>query len=220
MRRTCAFAIAVVAFLAVAFGRPAPAGAGGPTSVLITVPGSAATALYVTDNRYADLERMLTENAHAGSVPSTHEPGMQVYNVTWLIHDQLIWRTDRIHVDDRAVYTETTRYDGFEDDGGTTTWHRVADGDRLTRLLDGLLEAGPKVSAPATSAAAADPSVAGTPTAPGPERESAWFALTGWRWIVPGLSLGLLSGLLVPWRRGRTAREPRQVLVDRDPQRA
>ena len=47
--------------------------------------------------------------------------------------------------------------------------------------------------------------------APADEPDTAWFSLTGWRWVVPGALLGLLVG-----RRGgrrRRDEEPRRVLI-------
>jgi cytochrome c-type biogenesis protein CcmH/NrfF len=45
-----------------------------------------------------------------------------------------------------------------------------------------------------------------------------WFSLTGWRWVAPGLLLGLGLGLVVARRDSRDD-EPHQVLVDREPER-
>jgi hypothetical protein len=68
------------------------------------------------------------------------------------------------------------------------------------------------VSSPAASAA--DPASA-------PEQvvsetvvtETAWWSLTGWRWLVPGLLLGAGVALLLTRTRARD-NEPRQALVD------
>ena len=77
-----------------------PADAGGPTSVLLTSPGTArAAALYYTDPRYAELEALLHGQEAEGSEGTTRYPGAAedtALNVTWLIHDVSIWRTDQL----------------------------------------------------------------------------------------------------------------------------
>ncbi|WP_426244105.1 hypothetical protein [Nocardioides sp. LHG3406-4] len=219
MRRFPTFIIALAAVLAPVLGLPHAAHAGGPTSVLLTRPGHDAAALYYSDSRYAELELLVADTTEVVPPPAFGEGGQQ-YNVTWLIHDQLIWRTDRIHVDGRQVYLETTMVDGVMDPGAeqTTTWHRAASGGQLLGLLQGLLKGGGGAAdaySPDLSASSPAPAPAAVPPVRAAESEPAWFTLTGWAWALPGLALGAVAGLLAGRRRA-AQREPRQVLVERE----
>src|SRR4051794_23270920 len=80
-----------------------PASAGGPTSAILSVPGSGVTAsLYYTDDAYDQLVRLVgASSTSAGGTDASgasHESGAGVH-VTWLIHDVQPWRVDRIYLD-------------------------------------------------------------------------------------------------------------------------
>ena len=94
MRRT--LAVAVLALWAL-IGLPGAAQAkGGPTSVLITDPGSGrATALYYTSPDYAELTRLLESDFNLGT-KSAGTRDAETYNLTWMIHDVQPWRMDSV----------------------------------------------------------------------------------------------------------------------------
>lgn len=198
----------------------APAQAGGPTSVLVTSPEDArATALYYSDDAYAALDIAL----HAGDL-QTDAPrgGSRFYNLTWLIHDVSIWRTDQVAVSGEGVWVSST---DVMNGGDSSPWRAVEDPDAVRKVFDeiGMTGAGgPSVSqgdegAPIAVAeeSAAEPEAVAPPQE---ERtETTWFSLTGWRWAVPGLLVGALAVALLRRRPGPA--EPRQELVDGEPDR-
>lgn len=197
MRRI--LAVAVLA-LAAAVGLPTASQAGGPTSVLITQPGQSAGALYYDDAAYDALLGMLPADETRGK-PLAPGGGGADYNLTWLVHDVMPWRFDRVHVaPDGTAWVMTTF--SAEDTGG---WVQVDQADQLAALLTQVLDesnAPEVVSVPAGTSPAAP-----TPVDP----EPAWFSLAGWRWVVPGVLLGLAVGAVAA-RRSRDE-EPRQVLI-------
>jgi len=208
-----AFVVALLSTLAV-LGQSASAEAGGPTSVLVTNPGTGqATALYYTDSRYAELENLLHTTAGAEADPPADASPGRSFNVAWLAHDVNVWRFDQVYFDlpggpwvaTSNLFTEGPRQE-------QVSWRRVADGKALVRLFDQLLAGKP--SAPAFEPGApAEP-----PAVPDPVAQTRWFSLSGWRWVAPGVLLGLGVGLVVAGR-GRRGDEPHQVLVDREPER-
>ena len=197
--------IAVGAALAL----PLPAGAGGPTSVLVTDPqGEQATALYYSDPGYADLEELLT-----GGEPLQEQPGRlgaRAVNVTWMIHDAQPWRTQQLYPEAEGGPVVATYDSELTGDGGQVTWTRVADGQALSALLDRVLSPGSPQEVGA-DAPAAEPAV----SKPVTRTETAWFSLTGWRWVFPGLVVGAgmaTIAVLAARRRPRDP-EPRVVLT-------
>lgn len=222
MRRLIALLIALVALLAA----PVHAKAGGPTSLLLTMPGTErAAGLYYTDPRYAELLELIESRAGTGSAPDQRDHVYQPYNLAWLIHDRDVWRFDQVAVDGDDVYVATTMSDfGSGSDGGESGgWQRVAEGDRLVELIESVLGAAPGKASGAdntstgemTATEASPPAAEGTPTV---EEGATWLS-SGWRWLLPGLVLGLLTGLVVS-RRARVPAEQRQELVDVEPRRA
>ena len=194
MRRLLLLLVALVGLLLAT----SPAGAGGPTSVLLTDPATGeAAGLYYSDDAYAELDRILADGERLDGEPSGL--GASAVNVTWLIHDVQPWRTQQLYLDaDGGPVVRT-------DD---TTWTRPAEGKALQHLVEGVL-AGSGVTV-TTSAAAPAPEPVAT------ERvvtETAWWSLSGWRWLVPGVLLGAGGVLLLTRGRSRD-HEPRQVLVD------
>jgi hypothetical protein len=199
MRRI--LAVAVLALVA-AVGLPAASQAGGPTSVLITQPGQSAGALYYDDAAYDALLGLLPADETRGE---SLAPGAGVdYNLTWMVHDVMPWRFDRVHVlSDGTAWVSTTF--SAQDSGG---WVEVPESEELAAVLTQVLDdavAPEVVSVPAGTAPA--PAPAPAPAEPG----TAWFSLTGWRWVVPGVLLGLAVGAVAA-RRSRDE-EPRQVLI-------
>lgn len=90
-----------------------PAAAGGPTSVLLASPYSdSATALYYTDNDYAELASLLGGQDLPGSPAQApaYAAGAPYVTVTWLTHDVMVWRLDRIFLigDDVWVVARTS----------------------------------------------------------------------------------------------------------------
>jgi len=202
MRRTVGALLAAAALLAV----PAPAQAGGPTSVLITDPTTgSASALYYTDNRYVELDRLL-QTGEPIAEPAG-QLGATQFTVTWMIHDVQVWRFHTVYPDARGGPLVRTSAQDFET--GTfeeSTWIRPADGNAIASLLDSVLEGKGPVIAPAKQAS--------TPVVE--ERvvtETEWFSLEGWRWALPGLLFGLIAGGVLAFRR-RPGDEQRRVLVD------
>ncbi|HEY1117981.1 MAG TPA: hypothetical protein VGE43_09765 [Acidimicrobiales bacterium] len=178
-----------------------PAGAGGPTSVLLADPATGeAAGLYYSDDAYAELDRILAGGERLDGEPSGL--GSSAVNVTWLIHDVEPWRTQQLYLD--AEGGPVVRTDG-------ATWTRPAEGKALQHLVEGVLAGSAVTVTTAGAAPAPDPVVT--------ERvvtETAWWSLTGWRWLVPGLVAGAAGVLLLTRGRSRD-REPRQVLVDVSP---
>lgn len=212
MRHT--LAVVLVSLWAL-IGLPGTAHAGGPTSVLITQPGSGpATALYYTSTEYADLERLVvTDGTPLESAPA----GSPEYNLTWLIHDVQPWRLDTVRVGkDGTVYVATARTDGGGglDFGQEPRWETALESTALAAFLRKALTA---TSSTPTSAASEQLPVSTGPEPAAAEPVTRWFSLAGWRWVVPGVLVGLLVSLVV---RRRPEDGPRQVLLDREPGRA
>ncbi len=202
----------LVALLALApLALVAPAQAGGPTSVMISVPGTGRTAsLYYTDGEYEELAELVGVLA-TGTPTETDVPtsgDAQVVTLTWLIHDVTPWRVDQVQVDHTGdVWISTHLADLTADQGGDirespVTWHRPDRPRRLLGLLhelgvgldgtagatttstDGGTEAGSGAEAPATATTS---TVTTEDVAPAGQDESSVS--------LPSLGGGLLVGL-------------------------
>jgi hypothetical protein len=198
MRRILATVVLALAALVVL---PPGAGAGGPTSVIVTQPGVSAGALYFQDEAYETLAALLPEDDTRGK---SFPPGGAVeYNLTWLIHDVEPWRWDRVAVlGDGSAWVSTSLTES-----GTAGWQPLGRAaEEVVAIIDGVLETG---TAPTVVTAAPEPAAA-SPT-PAAADEPSWFSLSGWRWALPGVLLGLVVGVVAA-RRPRDA-EPRQVLI-------
>ncbi|MBA2956544.1 hypothetical protein GON03_00745 [Nocardioides sp. MAH-18] len=196
MRRLLALVVLVASTtLALA----SPVRAGGPTSVLITDPGSgSATALYSSEPAYGALDRIVTGAKPLDRAPS--DLGSRSLNLTWMAHDVSPWRTQQLYPD--AADGPVVVTDG-------ATWSRVTEGNALLALVDELMI--PHSAAAVAAVTAPDP-----PAEARVVTETARWSLAGWRWLVLGLLVGAGAVLLVGRARAG-ARAPQPVLVDRDP---
>ena len=204
MRRILA---TVLLALSAVVGLPGASHAGGPTSVLITQPGVSAGALYYDDEAYDALLTLLPSDETQG----TSEPpggGGADYTLTWMIHDVMPWRYDRVHVArDGTAWVSTTFTEG-----GTGGWERFKGGAELAGSLGGAVgdPTAPEVVSIAPEVTTPTPA----PTSSQAGASAPWVSLTGWRWVVPGVALGLLAGVM--GARRRVDHEPRQVLLTSD----
>jgi hypothetical protein len=199
-----------------------PASAGGPTSVLLVVPGAGQTAsLYTGSPEYEQLAGLVgaydpaTSEGKAGS----HESGVGV-TLTWLIHDVQVWRVDRVYLDAAGgpwISTQATFGDGNIWDA-PEVWHAPDDGKELTALLDRLLDTDSvSTELPVGPEAAAAQPDTGSGTATGTDAKDATQTVAAGetRWGVTGLvglvglALGAAMTLLalrsLPFRRAATA---------------
>jgi hypothetical protein len=208
-------AFSAVLVVAATLAVQGPAFAGGPTSALLSVPGSGATAsLYYTDADYDRLAALIGvdgvgESGGAGaagySSGAGHENGPGV-TVTWLIHDVMPWRVDRIYLSGPGApwIASQVSTDGDVRWNSPVSWHQPSSGPQLVALLDKLgvgkaartsadVEGVPTAAAPTASADASSsrtPALAQTSNASG-----IWWGLGG---LVAGL---LVSALWVMRRR-------------------
>jgi hypothetical protein len=155
-RRRGALAILMTLFLSLlATGFAGWAAAGGPTSVLLVVPGEGRTAsLYHGSAEYEELVNLL--DAHATPMGSstppagadnqgasgTNEDSGPGVTVTWLMHDVAVWRVDRVYLNAKGgpLISTQTNIGGDEDFlGQPPTWHEADDNAKaLIMLLDRL----------------------------------------------------------------------------------
>ncbi len=146
MRRYRA-ALAVLTIMLISLLVAGPASAGGPTSVLLVVPGTGQiAALYTGDADYEALAALVgafDSPGAAGTVDSSgtsHDVGTGV-TLTWLIHDVQVWRVDRVYLDAKGGAWISTQSDITV--SGTIwdippVWHTAASGKELKALLDRL----------------------------------------------------------------------------------
>ena len=137
-----ALAVVLTAWVLILLAPPGPASAGGPTSVLLSVPGEGRTAsLYYTDKGYEQLADLVGVGG-SGTVDGSgrsHESGATV-TATWMVHDVEPWRVDRIYLGGRRTLD---RHPGLLTGTGSiwdapVVWHQPAAGKELILLLDSL----------------------------------------------------------------------------------
>ena len=170
---------------------PNVAYAGGPTSVLVVnLDDQRATGFYHSDDGYERLVNAL--DAYGTAAGSTDRPRSisgnagEALRLTWLIHDQQIWRIDRVHLTaDDGVWVQTVSNlagsaDPFDRPG---MWHRPADARELLAVLaDAPASPVPVISESAIAAAELPAASQPTPSTPG--------------LLVPGAGLaGLILGV-------------------------
>ena len=199
-------ALALITALLVPVTLAGPAAAGGPTSVLLVVPGQGRTAsLYTGQADYQTLADLVgafggTGEATGATDSDDHAIGTEV-TATWLIHDVTVWRVDRIYPDAPGgpwIATQTS-FDGSGDIWSSPVqWHQATQGTALTRLVTrlGLLggsAAGQPAVTPAPTARAATATASRSAAADGP---------SGPAWGAAGLALGVLLTAAL-WVAGR-----------------
>ena len=200
-----------------------PAAAGGPTSVLLVVPGEGRTAsLYTGQADYETLGGLVGafggNEAGTGAEGDDHATGSEV-TVTWLIHDVSIWRVDRIYPDSPGgpwIASQTS----FSGDiwSSPVQWHTTSQGDALvgllTRLglLGGAAAAQPADVAPSASSTAVTPRPTARPAA-GP---AAADGADGPVWGAAGLALGVLLTLAALRVVGRRRPDEPEVATTMD----
>ncbi|MGW1390918.1 hypothetical protein ACWD6Q_04530 [Streptomyces nigra] len=215
------------------------ASAGGPTSVLLSAPGSQRTAaLYYSDREYVALEKLLGTPARGSREQPPDESLMAAdqINVTWMVHDVTPWRIDRVHRMARGkdVWIRRTTDVERQTHG---SWYRAARPGELRALLDELDLTGGPTSTPgayeepaetgdaaaeaASEAAASGAAASGASASPAARASSGPGAGTGWWWAVPGAVAGAVLALGLrpvvarrPWDRLRGEPGPRQELRD------
>jgi hypothetical protein len=166
-----------------------PASAGGPTSVLLASPENRqAAALYVTDAAYQGLARAVGPELGSTTRPSAVPHDSDMVRLTWLIHDQQIWRIDRVYIAaGDGIWIETMlSVDGGDVLAQPGNWHRAADSAGLTTILrqTGVLSTG------AAQAAGREPVTSPSQAVEPPAASSSG---TSWLAIATGIG-GLLVG--------------------------
>jgi hypothetical protein len=195
IRRTFALLFAVLITLA---GAAIPASAGGPTSVLLSAPPKV-VALGYEDTHYNQLLKLVGEPA--GTSTESHEVG-QFVRATWLIHDMSVWRLDIIYPDaPGGPWIATTEsMDGSGRLPDKPVWHQADGGPALKELLGSLkmllgqaqFDGGPTgLDDGSQFAPTPTPQPAATQTI-----ETHGGALSGWRWMIPGIALGAVATYL------------------------
>jgi hypothetical protein len=215
--RAALVTLAVATLVTLSVAAAGPAQAGGPTSVLLVAPGGGGTAaLYYDDAEYDELTRLLGDGADpaasGGRAEEDHATGSQV-NVTWLIHDVMVWRVDRIYVGaPGGPWVGTQVSFGSDVMSAPLSWHRPAEPKALVALLERLgVDAGSGGEAadpqqePVRAAAAPSPAPSATAAAAVP-REAGPSA--GVRWLL--VAGAFLAGVAVSavWTRRLSRRVP------------
>lgn len=175
---------------------PAPATAGGPTSVLVGN-GQSVSALYYTDDAYTRLNDLVDTAEFPVVEPrdarEVARQGRFEYLLTWLIHDRMVWRNDQVLTHDGDTYLVTSYPALAPGDDETSRTVRVTD-PALLGQLDAVFSGKPATSSAPTPArddvSPAAASVAGEPHAEPAEPGSPA------RWLLLGAGVGLLAGLL------------------------
>ena len=228
VRRAVVAAVAgVVASLApLAAG---PAIAGGPTSVVLSLPGTGRmNVLHVSSADYEALQAQVggftdpvpTPAAGEGTA-ARHDQG-PVLTLTWLIHDVQPWRVDYVYLLAPGGPWIATRETLNAGDiwALPQTWHRPADAVRLRALVHEL-KVDPTDWSPADNGVApegmpADSDPLGLPSsrstaapAAASARDSGGSAPVGWVWGIAGLVCGAVLTVAGEWawsrRRGGAA---------------
>lgn len=210
-----ALAVVLTAWVLVMLAPPGPAYAGGPTSVLLSVPGEGRTAsLYYTEDAYEELADLVGAYDGTGTVDGSgrsHETGTGV-TLTWLIHDVTPWRVDRVYLQgDGApwIASQVMEGDALSVWDSPVVWHQPANGPELTQLLNslGVGQAGKAAepASPVEPGVTAPDSVEPASAAPAPTDDTSDASARDrvW-WGLGGLAGGVL--LAAGWMRVRSTR--------------
>jgi hypothetical protein len=142
-RRLVAGAVAGLAAGLLTVSGAGPAAAGGPTSVVLSLPASGRMAvLHVGSADYEALEELVGVDAPLGATAAEgtserHDQG-PLLRLTWLIHDVEPWRLDEVYLlaaKGPWISTRTTLSDTGEIWDMPQVWHRSTDSDRLRALV-------------------------------------------------------------------------------------
>jgi hypothetical protein len=242
MRAALAAAVATLGALLFA----APASAGGPTSVLLVVPGAGRTAsLYYDDAEYQELSALVGAEGpvDVGTAEGTSGPGHENgpgVTLTWLIHDVTVWRVDRVYpgADDTMwISTQAADLSSSSIWDSPVVWHPAANSKRLLVLLDRLgvnpvggaavrdVATDPIGGSDPAGSVAADAGSSAAPAATAAAGRSAtasrsdtWMPLpAGPVWGFAGLALGVLATLTGRrWTAGRRRSAPGSDQVGAD----
>jgi hypothetical protein len=212
VRRTPALLTLVLLTFAALWGA-GPAVAGGPTSVLVSVPGEGrVAALYHTDAPYQALEALsgeLNAEVHPAARARPGGGAEPVATFTWLIHDVQVWRMDQVYLNaDGAPWVERREVvDGGSVWDAPATWHRA--NPKLPGLVDEVLRYGraaamaqpPPTDAEAPSTRTWDPAratpAAAAPAAPSVDEDGS--SLTTAAWTGSALLAGAVAGAALMW---------------------
>jgi hypothetical protein len=200
-------ALALLSALLLSPAVAGPAAAGGPTSVLLVVPGEGRTAsLYTGQADYETLADLVgafggTDSAGGAAGVGDHATGSEV-TVTWLIHDVSVWRVDRIYPGSPGGpwIASQTSLDGSGDIWSSPVrWHTASQDTALTGLLTRLgLLGGPVAAQPG----AVEPAARAAAT-PAPTEPAGADARSGPVWGLAGLALGVLLAVAALRAAGR-----------------
>jgi len=203
MRRSRAV-VTLVLLVVSALWAAGPAAAGGPTSVLLSVPGEGRTAsLYYSDADYqalSELVGLLGPADSSSASQGSHQTG-DVVTLTWLIHDVQVWRVDRVYLGGPDGAWVQTQQDSS---GGSiweapAVWHRA--GAQLPALLARVLPETGSATGPGTA-----PAPVAVPDTPAPAPAASVVTaspLTLAAWTAGGLAVGAMLTLLIVRRQGR-----------------
>ena len=204
-------ALALITALILSPALAGPAAAGGPTSVLLVVPGEGRTSsLYTGQADYETLGGLVGAFGDTGATTESgkdvdHAAGTEV-TATWLIHDVSVWRVDRIYFDSPGGpwIASQTSFDGSGDIWSSPVqWHTATQGKALMGLLTRLGLLGDSAAAPPADVAPPASPAAVTPTAPSATEPAAADGPSGPVWCVAGLALGVALTLAALWVAGR-----------------
>ena len=185
--------VLVLVAVSVLAGRPAVAG--GPTSVVLSEPGTGRmAALHASGADYTALAGYVDAFGTTGGSDPSRKPTQSgpLITMTWLIHDVSPWRVDRVYLGGGEVWLATQSSTEGSGDlwSQTERWQKVSDREGLLALLRKVgvnpLDPAPAASAPAAAPAEASARVPVTaPQAAAPDAD-----VQGWTWGLVGLVAG------------------------------
>jgi hypothetical protein len=120
--------------------------------LLVNTGRARAHALYITDAAYDRLATAVGDTNGAATPPPgvAQGPNGDEVKLTWLIHDVMVWRLDRVVLTrNDGIWIETSLKLPENDD--TARWHRAHDDQALTALLSAAGLLGEQAQPPADS---------------------------------------------------------------------